>query len=534
MKATPGGGTRTRSTSVYHRARLLSPLFPWLLFSPASCRPALSPALGRNLNDNENGDAFVSDPPPSVLRGHESSLRDSRYQRRRKLPKTVQNYCGATWTDANNSCKRPCPDGESNACDWGEECFADLTSCPSMTLLSPQESGLPPPQPPGLAWGANAGGSWGGSDASHANAGGGGGGGRGGDGSSSSEYGSLPFQYGVVIPPSCPSTTNTVNVGYYQSWAKYRSADCHPQTASQIPVKEFGYTHLIYSFAGISLRGELEPYNGIMEETTLYREFNNLKYSHGNEGLKTLVAVGGWNLDQTLFARAAATAQSRRAFAESAVRFLQRHGFDGLDLDWEYPVTRQGSAADYGNYPLLVEAIRRAFDDAGRGYLLTMAVPVNPSKLDEGYRLRALSDNVDWFHLMSYDVHGSWDDVAGSNTDLEYITDAVENHILNRGVGAEQLVFGMAAYGRSMRLTQEGCVTAGCPIDGAGIEGCSGELGFSPYFELKEKYVDTGQYESLLMNKRAGSMEMVLEGGVFVSLDVEDTFEMKREYYLSK
>ena len=94
----------------------------------------------------------------------------------------------------------------------------------------------------------------------------------------------------------------------------------------------------------------------------------------------------------------------------------------------------------------------------------------------------------------------------------------------------------MAGYGRSMRLTNpDTCVTSGCPIDGPGVTGCSGEDGFSPYFELLETYVDTGDYVSLLLNERTGSMEMILDGGdVYVSFDLEDTFVLKRDYYLSK
>jgi chitinase len=323
-----------------------------------------------------------------------------------------------------------------------------------------------------------------------------------------------------------------VNVGYYQSWAKYRPPGCHPLRASSIPVAAFGYTHLIYSFAGISPGGEVAFYNGVAEEATLYREFVGLKNVHA--GLKTLVAVGGWNLDQSRFGRAAATPASRAAFAASAVRFLREHGFDGLDLDWEYPVTRQGAPADRDNYVLLVAAVRAAFAAEGSGHLLTVALPVNPDKLDAGFDLPALARSVDWFHLMSYDVHGAWDAVAGANTDLEYVAAAVEDHILSRGVGGDRLVFGLAAYGRSMVLAEDTCATAGCPIAGAGPAGCAGEAGFSAYFELKEKYVDAGRYDSLLRNERTGSMELVVEGNVFISLDLEVTFEKKREYYLSK
>jgi hypothetical protein len=42
------------------------------------------------------------------------------------------------------------------------------------------------------------------------------------------------------------------------------------------------------------------------------------------------------------------------------------------------------------------------------------------------------------------------------------------------------------------------------------MTGCSGELGFLPYFELKEKYIDAGNYDSLLFNEETGSMEMVV------------------------
>ncbi|KAL9180409.1 hypothetical protein ACHAXT_008379 [Thalassiosira profunda] len=487
------------SASVHQRARLLAPaVVPWLL--AAASAQATSPRL--------RGHTIIS--LEKSTSEHINTSRGKPPQPPGRRLRTVQNYCGATWGDANGSCLHPCPDGEATFCPSGMQCFADLASCPSMEVLDPWETGEAPVQPGSL---------------------GGGGGGYGAAGGSSSS-GGLPFQQGAAVPAHCPSNTNSVNVGYYQSWAKYRSPDCNQQYASQIPVAEFGYTHLVYSFAGISHAGTLEPYNGVAEETSLYEEFNGLKSD--NAGLKTLIAVGGWNLQQSLFGKAASTPGGRKKFAQSAVGFLQQHGFDGLDLDWEYPVSRQGSPEDYGNYPLLVKAIREEMDASGMEYLLTIAIPANPQKLKEGFDLRELSKHVDWFHLMSYDIHGSWDDVAGSNTDMAYIANTIENLILSQGVSPEQLVFGMASYGRSMQLTDPECKTVGCPIDGAGIEGCSGEMGFSPHFELMEKYVYPQNYESMLINEETMSMEMIVEGDVFVSLDVGVTFGLKREYYLSQ
>lgn len=45
----------------------------------------------------------------------------------------------------------------------------------------------------------------------------------------------------------------------------------------------------------------------------------------------------------------------RKAFIISAIKHLRRYNFDGLDLDWEYPASRDGSAPeDRENYALLV------------------------------------------------------------------------------------------------------------------------------------------------------------------------------------
>jgi chitinase len=189
----------------------------------------------------------------------------------------------------------------------------------------------------------------------------------------------------------------------------------------------------------------------------------------------------------------------------------------------------------------LIQEVRHQFDIAkqtkGIDLLLTLAIPVNPDKIYDGYDLRALTPIVDWYNLMAYDIHGHWDDVTGSHTDMDYIQTAV-GFMMDRGVTGDKMAFGLASYGRSMRLTDNvssGCSTEGCPISGAGVEGCNGEMGFSPLFDLMQKYVDTGMYDSLLMNAKTGSMEMIVENGnVFVTFDLEQSFQKKRDYFVNK
>jgi chitinase len=123
------------------------------------------------------------------------------------------------------------------------------------------------------------------------------------------------------------SNVMSVNVGYYQSWAIWRNADCNRVFASDIDVSGNGYTHLIYSFASINSNFELEPWGGNYgEEVPLYQKFVDIKNSH--PGLKTLIAVGGWTFNdpgatQYRFSDVASTAANRAKFASSCVNFCR-------------------------------------------------------------------------------------------------------------------------------------------------------------------------------------------------------------------
>jgi len=399
-------------------------------------------------------------------------------------PVTVynHNYCGTSWTAANLYCGKECPDGSDDECDPGQICYADCTNCPPVLVgtMAPTVSPIT----------------------------------------------AAPFD-----ASTCATFRGTVNFGYYQEWATYRSGSCNPLQPNAIDVDAFGYTHLAFSFAGISSSGLIEPYNGnYWEYTPKYALFNSLKDS--NPELKTLIAVGGWTFSQSRFVYAASTPTTRANFAQSVVDFLVEYGFDGIDIDWEYPVTRQGTPADYGNYPLLCEALREAFDSAGHtDWLITIATAINwNDRLEPGYDLVSMTEHVDWFNVMSYDIYGSWDSTAGANADMPYIKNTM-TEIFALDIPREKLVFGLAAYGRSTRLASTSCYTAGCAVWGAGLAGCHGEAGNLPYFEIMETYVETGNYDELSFNPITQSMELVTGGyQYFTSFDNEQTLKIKKDY----
>lgn len=54
--------------------------------------------------------------------------------------------------------------------------------------------------------------------------------------------------------------------------------------------------------------------------------------------MKVSLALGGWNDSQgDKYSRLVNNPAARARFVKHALEFLEKYGFDGLDLDWEYP-----------------------------------------------------------------------------------------------------------------------------------------------------------------------------------------------------
>jgi GH18 family chitinase len=69
-----------------------------------------------------------------------------------------------------------------------------------------------------------------------------------------------------------------------------------------------------------------------------------------------LLAIGGWNEGSGRFSKLVANPETRQNLVRSAIKYLRQHQFDGLDLDWEYPASREGSRpSDRENYAQLVK-----------------------------------------------------------------------------------------------------------------------------------------------------------------------------------
>lgn len=65
--------------------------------------------------------------------------------------------------------------------------------------------------------------------------------------------------------------------------------------------------------------------------------YKTLQLKEQNPCLKVLIAIGGWTEGSEKYSVVAETEESRNEFADNAIKFVIYHGFDGLDIDWEYP-----------------------------------------------------------------------------------------------------------------------------------------------------------------------------------------------------
>jgi len=156
---------------------------------------------------------------------------------------------------------------------------------------------------------------------------------------------------------------------------------------------------------------------------------------------------------------------SRDRFAKKCIEILTHHDFDGIDIDWEYPgyADHSGTPADKENFTKMLSAIRAALEmktrETGKVYGLTAALPCNPTNI-ENIEVGKLTSILTEFNLMSYDLHGAWDEVTGMNAPLYYqgygdeqfnIHTCVENYAA-LGVPRERINIGLPFYGRSFKF----------------------------------------------------------------------------------
>ncbi|EHK98605.1 putative chitinase 3 [Glarea lozoyensis 74030] len=221
------------------------------------------------------------------------------------------------------------------------------------------------------------------------------------------------------------------------------------------------------------------------------------------------------------------------AFIKSLIAFMELYGFQGADLDWEYPAEpkRGGRSADTDNLTLLMKEAHAAF--AGRfGLSLTIAPDYWYLR---GFKPVEIEPYVDFMGFMAYDLHGPWDsDVKTLGPKVRPQTDIteIERDLLPLwfdGVDPRKVVMGIAYYGRTYKLTDSSCGSMGCPFSGTGAPGrCTKTPGVLSNREIRQMIQENG-YKPYT-NTTAMVKYFTYGGDNWVGYDDEDTYAMKELY----
>ena len=196
---------------------------------------------------------------------------------------------------------------------------------------------------------------------------------------------SFPLMYTQAQVTSAAGTSSLPVkrlVADYDSGSKFLAAP-YTYTAAQIPYGKI--TDIIHSGVGFDADGNLQVPDQFIEPTLI-------PSAHA-AGAKVLLLIGG---DVTGLE---ANPSAVPTLVANLKTFETTYGYDGLDLDWEYP----GSAADTAFLFTLETAFRGSFPSPR--YMLSVdAAPWSASQ----YGAATLKNVIDWFNIMTYDCAGPW------------------------------------------------------------------------------------------------------------------------------
>jgi len=284
--------------------------------------------------------------------------------------------------------------------------------------------------------------------------------------------------------------------GYFPEWGVY---DAHDNfTPDKIDFSQL--THLNYGF-GIVKNGEVQIHDTEQGPKLL----SQLDEMTEDAGVSYMASIGGWNNSlEGVFEEATATDAGVDKLTNSMLAFMLEWGFDGIDVDWEYPDTD----AEKTQFTKLMQSLRSKLDAQGKKddkyYQLSAAVTTNHNNI-EFINPTVTTPLMDSVNVMAYDFHGAFDPITGHNAPLYAnskdadqkfnSSSAMKEYADTYKVPKNKLLMGIPFYGRGWGNVEPTEIIQGLPglfaPGSATVHGAwddDGQFtGTNPWYLLKQK-----------------------------------------------
>lgn len=246
-------------------------------------------------------------------------------------------------------------------------------------------------------------------------------------------------------------------IGYFPNWAAYRDES----TLLTTQTRELDI--LVYSSTRVVESGNLEVVDSFtdleVEQVSQSGEIIKgnfaavAKLKEQQPDLKVMISVGGWSHSKHI-SNVLADPQKMQNLLTSWQGLVDQYGFDGLELDWQYPIS--GGALDNSNNKQDLENLlgfAKAYKAQCSQCILSVTLGAG-SHVRKGWPFLQLKNHIDWFILHASAFNGSWSNSTGHISPLfatqqqpRLSIDSAVQQLLNSGLPNEQLILQVSTIG---------------------------------------------------------------------------------------
>ncbi|MBW0507677.1 hypothetical protein O181_047392 [Austropuccinia psidii MF-1] len=249
---------------------------------------------------------------------------------------------------------------------------------------------------------------------------------------------------------SASQSTSTANTSFSVYYPGYHANLLPPD---QIPWQL--YTHMDYFVATTGS----EP----TDDLKIENEENMKAVVAGAKAHQVTISlsVGGWT-GSTYISKLVANEDNRNKFSQSVLRVVKKYGFDGIDIDWEYPNVpgQDGNILSKDDSENLLKFLRLLRKTLGPKARLSAAVSVHGFMGPDNNYLKdhkAYAEVLDFITIMAYDIYSpSSGELVGPNAPLfetcndpnmKYSAHQAVETWTSTGFPASKILLGLPAYG---------------------------------------------------------------------------------------